>query len=197
MVRVKMGLPSWSSATSSMGLSSYRTQKKILDIICPIKCCCFFNSVQSLSRVRLLATPWTAARQASLSITNSWSLLKLMPIELVMPSNHLILCRALLFLPPIPPSIRVFSSESALCIRWPKYWSFSCCFLEQCKFILIFSFIERTPHLILWSCIRKSTLSISVSQTSLRMGITWRPCGTLVLEEGQRFWKGLTWFLKV
>ena len=81
--------------------------------------------VQSLSRVRLLATPWTAARQASLSITNSQSLLKLMSIESVMPSNHLILCCPLLLLPPIPPSIRVFSSESALRIRWPKYWRFS------------------------------------------------------------------------
>ena len=70
-------------------------------------------------------TPWIAARQASLSITNSWSLLKLMCIELVMPSSHLILCRPLLLLPPIPPSIRVFSNESTLCIRWPKYWSFS------------------------------------------------------------------------
>ena len=179
-----------------MGLSSYRTQKKILDIICPIKSVVF--SIQfSCSVASDSATPWTAARQASLSITNSRSLLKLMPIELVMPSNHLILCRPLLLPPSIFPSIRVFSSESALRIRWPKYWSFSCCFLEQCKFILILSFIERTPHLILWSCIRKSTLSISVSQTSLYMGITWRPCGTLVLEEGQRFWKGLTWFLKV
>ena len=70
-------------------------------------------------------TPWTAARQASLSIANSQSLLELMPIESVMPSNYLILCRPLLLLPPIPPSIRVFSSESALRIRWPKYWSFS------------------------------------------------------------------------
>ena len=84
-----------------------------------------FSSVQSLSRVRLFATPWTAALQASLSITNSLSLLKLMPIELVMPSSHLILCRPLLFLPPIPPSIRVFSNESALRMRWSKYWSFS------------------------------------------------------------------------
>ena len=80
-----------------------------------------FVVVQSLSRVRLFATPWTAARQASLSITNSWSLLKLMSIELVMPSNHLILCRPLLLLPSIFPSIRVFSNESSLCIRWPKY----------------------------------------------------------------------------
>ena len=69
-------------------------------------------------------TPWTAARQASLSITNSRSLLKLMPIKSVMPSSHLILCRPLLLLPPIPPSIRIFSNESALRIRWPKYWSF-------------------------------------------------------------------------
>ena len=83
------------------------------------------SSVQLLSRVWLFATPWTAAHQASLSITNSWSLLKLMPIESVMPSNHLILSRPLLLSPPIFPSIRVFSNESVLCIRWPKYWSFS------------------------------------------------------------------------
>ena len=84
-----------------------------------------FSSVQLLSRVRLFVTPWTAACQASLSITNSQSLLKPMSIELVMSSNHLILCRPLLLLPPIPPSIRVFSSESVLLIIWPKYWSFS------------------------------------------------------------------------
>ena len=84
-----------------------------------------FSSVQSLSRVWLFETPWTAARRASLSITNSRSLLKLMSIELVMPSNHLILCRPLLLLPSIFPSIRVFSNESALLMRWPKYWSFS------------------------------------------------------------------------
>ena len=84
-----------------------------------------FSSVQSLIRVRLFATPWTAAHQAFLSITNSQSLLKFMSIELVMPSNHLILCRPLLLLPSIFPSIRVFSNEPALRIRWPKYWSFS------------------------------------------------------------------------
>ena len=84
-----------------------------------------FSSVQSLSHVRLFATPWIAARQASLFITNSWSSSRLKCIKLVMPSSHLILCRPLLLLPPIPPSIRVFSSESALRIRWPKYWSFS------------------------------------------------------------------------
>ena len=84
-----------------------------------------FSSVQSLHHVRLFMTPWTAAHQASLSITNSQSLLKLISIESVMPSNHLILCRPLLLLPSIFPSIRVFSNESALGIRWPKYWSFS------------------------------------------------------------------------
>ena len=84
-----------------------------------------FSSVQSLSHVRLFATPWTAARQASLSIANSRSLLRLMSIESVMPSNHLILCCPLLLLPSIFPSIRVFSKELALLIRWPKYWSFS------------------------------------------------------------------------
>ena len=81
--------------------------------------------VQSLSHVQLCATPWTAARQASLSITNSWNLLKLMSIELVMPSNHLFLCHPLILLPSIFPSIRVFSKEYVLHIRWPKYWSFS------------------------------------------------------------------------
>ena len=83
-----------------------------------------FSSVQSLSRVRLFATPWIAAHQASLSITNSWSLSKHMSIESVMPSTHLILCHLLLLLPSVFPSIRVFSNESTLCIRWPKYWSF-------------------------------------------------------------------------
>ena len=84
-----------------------------------------FSSVQSLSCVRLFVTPWTAARQASLSITNSRSSHKLMSIESVMPSSHLILCYPLLLLPPIPPRIRVFSNESTLRRRWPKYWSFS------------------------------------------------------------------------
>ena len=84
-----------------------------------------FSSVQLLSHVQLFATPWTAAPQASLSITNSWRLLKLTSIELVMPSNHLILCCPLLLPPSIFPSIRVFTNESVLHIRWPKYWSFS------------------------------------------------------------------------
>ena len=92
-----------------------------------LECCvsAAFVVVQLLGRVRLFATPWIAARKASLSITNSRSSLKLMSIESVMPSSHLILCHPLLLLPPIPPSIRVFSNESTLCMKWPKYWSFS------------------------------------------------------------------------
>ena len=101
------------------------------------KLCSFqFSSVQLLSRVRLFVTPWIAARQASLSITNSWSSLRLMSIESVMPSSHLILCLPLLLLPPIPPNIRVFSNESTLRMRWPKYWSFSFSIIpskEPCK----------------------------------------------------------------
>ena len=83
------------------------------------------NILVQLGHVQLFATPWIAACQASLCITNSWSLLKLMSIQLVMPSNHIILCHHLLLLPSIFSSIRVFSSESVLCIRWPEYWSFS------------------------------------------------------------------------
>ena len=84
-----------------------------------------FSSAQLLSHVQLFATPWIAGHQASLFITSSQSSPKLMCIELVMPSSHLILCDPLLLLPPVPPSIRVFSNESTLCMRWPKYWSFS------------------------------------------------------------------------
>ena len=102
-------------------LSPYMLKKKkVFILLCSVQ----FSSVQSVSHVWLFATPWTAAHQASLSITNSWSPPKPMSIVLVMPSNHLILCRPLL-LPSIFPSIRVFSKESDLCIRLPKYWSFS------------------------------------------------------------------------
>ena len=101
----------------------------LLKPICPynkkVKKAFYCCSVQSLSRVQLFVTPWIASRQASLSITNSRSSPKLMSIESVMPSSHLILCRLLLLLPPIPPCIRVFSNESTLRMRWPKYWSFS------------------------------------------------------------------------
>ena len=99
-----------------------------------------FSSVQSLSHVWLFATTWTAARQASLSITNSWSLLKLMSIESVMPSNHLILCCPLLLLPSIFPSKRVFSNESVLCITWPKYWSFSFSISPSNEYLGLISF---------------------------------------------------------
>ena len=103
--------------------------KYILLLVCARSCqlssSVQFSSVQSLSCVRLFATPWIAAHQASPSITNSRSSLRLTSIESVMPSSHLILCRPLLLLPPIPPSMRVFSNESTLRMRWPKYWSFS------------------------------------------------------------------------
>ena len=99
-----------------------------------------FSSVRLLSRVRLFATPWTAAHQTSLSISNSWSLLKLMSIDSVMPSNHLILCHPLLLEPSIIPSIRVFSNESALCIRWPKYWSFSFSISPSNEYLGLISF---------------------------------------------------------
>ena len=114
--------PSWWGFSLSAFLPSVTTRGCPSSCVFPLP---VLSSVQSLSCVRLFATPWIAAHQASLSITNSRSLLKLMPIELVMPSNHLIFCHPLLLLPPIPPSIRVFSNESALHIRWPKYWSFS------------------------------------------------------------------------
>ena len=99
---------------------------------------CKFSSVQSLSPVRLFAIPLLAARQTSLSIISSRNLLKLMSIESVMPSNHLILCHPLLLLPSIFPSIRVFSSESLLCIRWPKYWSFSISPSNECSGLISF-----------------------------------------------------------
>ena len=98
------------------------------------------SSVQSLSHVQLLATPWTVARQGSLSITNSQTLLKLMSVALVMPSNRLILCRPLLLLPSIFPSIRVFSSESVLSIRWSKYWSFSFSISPSNEYSVLISF---------------------------------------------------------
>ena len=99
-----------------------------------------FSSVQSLSRVQLFSTPWIAARQASLSITNSRSSPTLTSIESVMPSSHLILCRPLLLLPPILPSIRVFSNESTLHVRWPKYWSFSFSIIPSKEILGLISF---------------------------------------------------------
>ena len=113
------------SLTEVSGLNSFLGLLQCL--LVPLFSSCFMpnSSVQSLSHVQLFVTPWTAACQASPCITSSRSLLKLMSVELVMPSNHLILCHPLLLLPSIFPSIRVFSNESVLLIRWPKYWSFS------------------------------------------------------------------------
>ena len=119
------------------------------------------QSVQSLSHVQLFATPWIAARRASLSIINSWDLLKLMSIGLVMPSNHLILCCSLLLLPPIFPSIRVFSNELALRMRWPKYWSFS------------FSISPSNEHIVQFSIIPKSQITWICTHTHTHTHILW------------------------
>ena len=126
--------------------------------------CATFNisSVQSLSLVRLFATPWIAARQASLSITNSRTSLKLMSIESVMPSSHLILCRPLLLWPPSPPSIRVFSNESTLRVRWPKYWSFS--FSIRTMNTQDWSPLERTG----WISLQSKGLSRVFSNTTVQ-----------------------------
>ena len=119
------------SDLTSLESPSLTTLPKITPLTLPIHSFALFlffvqfSSVQSLSCVRLFVTPWIAACQASLSLFNSWSLLSLMSIETVIPSSHLILCRPLPLLPPILPSIRVFSNESTHCMRWPKYWRFS------------------------------------------------------------------------
>ena len=128
-----------------------------------------FNSVQSLSRVRLFVTPWTAAHQASLSITNSQSLLKLVSIELVMPSNHLILCHPLLLLPSIFPRIRVFSNESALCIRWLKYWSFSFSISPSNEYSGLISFRKDWFDLL----VVQRTLKSLLQHHSSRASILW------------------------
>ena len=126
-----------------------------------------FSSFRSLSCVRLFVTPWSAARQASLSITNSQSLPKLMSIESVMPSNHLILCRPLVLLPSIFPSIRVFSNESALHIRWPKYWSFSFNITEHSGLICF-----RMDWLDLLAV--QGTLKSLIQHHSSKASILWR-----------------------
>ena len=116
------------------------------------------SSVPLLSRVWVFATPWTAARQASLSITNSWSLLRLTSIESVMPSNHLILCHPLLLLPSFFPSIRVFSSESVLHIRWPEDWSFSFCISPSSEYLGLISF-----RIVWFDCVYWSLMSFMTS----------------------------------
>ena len=129
-----------------------------------------FSSVQSLSCVRHFATPWTAACQASLSITNSWSLLKLMSIELVMLSNHLILCHPLLLLPSIFPRIRVFSNQSTLHIRWPKCWSFSFNISPSNEYPGLISF--RMDWLDLFAV--QGTLKSLLQYHSSKAAILWR-----------------------
>ena len=126
-----------------------------------------FNSVQLFSHVQLFATPWTAAHQASMSITNSQDLLKLMSIELVMPSNYLILCHPLLVLPSIFPSIRVFSNESVLCIRWPKYWSFSINISPSNEYSGLISFRMDWSDLLAVQGTLKSLLQHHSSQASV------------------------------
>ena len=128
------------------------------------------SSVQSLSCVRLLVTRWTAACQASLSITNSWSLPKLKSTELVIPSNHLILCCPFLLLPPIPPSIKVFSNESTLRIRWPKYWSFSVSISPFSEYSGLISF--RMDWLDLLA--DQGTLTSLLQHHSSKASILWR-----------------------
>ena len=128
-----------------------------------------FSSVQSLSRVRLFVTPWAAAHQASLSITNSWSLLRLMSIESVMPSNHLIFCRPLPLPPSIFPSIRVFSNEAALPIRWPKYWSFSFSISPSNEYSGLISF--RMAWLYLLAV--QGTLKTLLQHCSSKASILW------------------------
>ena len=125
------------------------------------------NSVQSLSHVRLFATPWTAAHQTSLSVTNSWSLLRFMSIESVMPSNHLILCHSLLLLPSIFPSIRVFPNESVLRIRWPKYWSFSFSISPSIGYSGLISFRMDWLDLLAVQGTLKSLLQHHSSKTSI------------------------------
>ena len=134
-----------------------------------------FSSVQSLSRVRLFATPWTAARHASLSITNSQSLLKFMSIESVMPSNHLIVCCPLLLPPSIFPSIRVFSNESVLHIRWPKYWSFSFSICSSNEYSGLISF--RMDWLDLLAV--QETLKSLLQHHSSKASILW--CSTFFI----------------
>ena len=143
---------------------------------------CGVSSVQSLGRVPTFATPWTAARQASLS-TTSWSLPKLLSIELVMPSNHLILCRPLLPLPSIFPSIRVFSNESVLCTRWPKYCSFSFSISPSNEYSELISFRMDWLDLLavqgtLKSLLQHHSSKVSVLELRLTFTLAWwlSPC---------------------
>ena len=153
---------------------------------------CSFSSVQSLSLVWLFATPWTAAHQASLSITNSQSLLKLMPIESMMPCNHLILCLLLLLPPSNFPSIRVFSNESALRIRWPKYWSFSFNISPSSEYSGLISFrmdwLDLLASKALSRVFSNTTVQKLWSQNSLKVESEL----TLVRNRSPREWRNLS-----
>ena len=161
-----------------------------------------FSSVQSLSHVRLFATPWIAARQASLSITSSRSSLRLTSIESVMPSSHLILCRPLLLLPPIPLSIRVFSNESTFHMRWPKYWSFSFSIIPSKEIPGLISF--RMDCLDLLAA--QGTLKSLLQHHSSKASILWRSAKLLQgivdylkcysKESVNSFSKGWKWLLR-
>ena len=145
-----------------------------------------FSSVQSLSRVRLFATPWIAARQASLSITNSQSSLRLTSIESVMPSSHLILGRPLLLLPSNPPSIKVCSSESTLRMRWPKYWSFSFSISPSSEYSGLISFmIDWFNLLAVQGTLKSSPASQFESISSSALSLIYGPLLTLVHD----YWK--------
>ena len=156
----------WGSKITTDGKCSHEIKRRLL---VGRKVMTNHSSVQSLSRVRLFVIPWIAARQASLSIIISWSSLKLMSIESVMPSSHLILCRPLRLLPPVPPSIRVFSNESTLRMRWPKYWSFSFCIIPSKEDPGLISF--RIDWLDLLAV--QGTLKSLLQHHSLKASILW------------------------
>ena len=144
------------------------------------------SSVQSLSRVRLFATPWTAAHQVSLSVTNSQTLLKLMSIESVMPSNHVILCYPFLLLPSVFPSIRVFSNESVLHIRWPKYWSFSFSISPSNKYSGLISFrMDWLDLLAVQGTLKSSPIPQFKSINSLALSFLYSPTLTSIHD----YWK--------
>ena len=148
---------------------------------------CDISSVQSLSRVCLFAPPWTAAHQASLSITNSWRLLKLMSIELVMLSNHVILRSPLLLLPSIFPSIRVFSRESVLCIRWPKHWSFSFSISPSNEYTGLIAFWMDWFDLLAVQGTLKSLLQHHSSKASLALSFLYSPTLTFIHDYWKKF----------
>ena len=139
-------------------------------MIASLSPCYQYSSVQSLSRVQLFVTPWITAHQASLSITNSWSLLKPMSIESVMPSSHLTLCCPLLLFPPILPSIRIFPNGSTLCMRWPKYWSFSFSIIPFNKYSGLISFSMDWLDLLAV----EGTLMSLLQHHSSKVSILWR-----------------------